>query len=389
MSDERRASDAFDFVQEDDADAFGSTTRLVHYGESRVASAMPVYQSNTVDGLYVRMRNPTVEALEEKMRSLEGGGLTLALSSGMAAISHTLLGLLAAGDRMVVHRALFIGVQSLLDELVANLGIVVVAVDLNDRTRLARALETKTKLVYFETLTNPALELLDAPAIIAAARGAGALAVVDNTILTPWLFRPLEHGADVVVHSATKYLSGHGDVLAGFATFRDATLGQQVHKARRLLGGLLSPMAAFLVLRGMKTLGLRIERHCANALAIAEHLQGHPQVKSVAYPGLPSSRDHARARALLEGFGGVVSFEPADDFDWQRFAEELRLCRPWMSFGDVGTRVQREGPVRLSVGLEDVADLIADLERAFAACKPHSAPSPRVRDSSSDAPAPK
>ena len=261
MPDETGAPGAYDFLSKDGSEDYAPATELVRYGEGRVASAFPIYQANTVERLYVRMRNPTVEALEEKVRSLEGGALTVATSSGMAAVSQTLLGLLRAGDRLVAHRSVFIGVHTLLQEFVANLGIEVVRVDLNDPRALESALQVPTQLLYFETLTNPGLEVLDAPRIVAAARRAGVRVAVDNTILTPWLFRPLELGADVVLHSATKYLSGHGDVLAGLVTFADEALGREVHKARRLLGGLLSPQSAFLVARGMKTLGLRVERH--------------------------------------------------------------------------------------------------------------------------------
>ena len=287
------------------------------------------------------------------------------MGSGMAAVSHTLLGLLEAGNRIVVHQSLFVGVRTLLDDFVAKLGIEVVRVDLNNSDDLSQALAKPTRLVYFESVSNPDLEIVDAPRVIAAAREAGVIVVVDNTILTPYLFRPLEHGADVVIHSATKYLSGHGDVLAGMATFKDEALGQQVHKSRRILGGLLNPLGAFLVMRGMKTLPLRMSRHCENAQQVAEFLQVHSRVKRVLYPGLPSTPGHARAKSFLRAFGGIVSFEPRDDFDWERVSKRFRLCRPGMSFGDPATRVQREGPIRLSVGLEDAADIIGDLEQAF------------------------
>lgn len=348
---------------EDDADF---STRVIHNGESPHASAFPIYQANTVDGLYIRMRNPTVEALEEKMRGLEGGAATVAMGSGMAAISHTLLGLLQAGDRMVVHRSVFVGVRTLLQDYVSKLGIEVEHVDLNSSGDLAEALEKPARLVYFETVSNPGLEVVDAPAVIRDVRRAGALVVVDNTILTPYLFRPLEAGADIVIHSATKYLSGHGDALAGMATFRDGELAGRVHKSRRILGGFLSPMAAFLVMRGMKTLPLRMARHCSNAQAVAEYLERHPRVKSVRYPGLPSAPDHSLARSFLEGFGGIVSLELHEHPRWEEFSSRLALCRPGMSFGDAATRVQREGPIRLSVGLEEAADIIRDLERALA-----------------------
>jgi cystathionine beta-lyase len=179
------------------------------------------------------------------------------------------------------------------------------------------------------------------------------------------LFKPLACGADIVLHSATKYLAGHGDVLAGMATFADEALGKQVHKSRRILGGCLTPLAAFLVMRGMKTLPLRMARHCQNAQQVAEYLDRHPRIKTVHYPGLPSTPGHARAKSFLKGFGGIVSFETHQPLDWPSFSKKLKVCRPGMSFGDAATRVQREGPIRLSVGLEDPADIIRDLARAF------------------------
>jgi cystathionine beta-lyase/cystathionine gamma-synthase len=202
--------------------------------------------------------------------------------------------------------------------------------------------------------------------VIATARDAGVIVVVDNTIATPFLLKPMALGADVVVHSATKYLSGHGDVLAGLATFRDKSTGEQIHKARRILGGHLSPLSAFLVMRGMKTLPLRMQRHCDNAQKVAEYLEQHPRVKKVHYPGLTSSPGRQRATAFLKGFGGLVSFYLCDELDWVRFSGRLTVCRPGMSFGDAATRVQQEGPIRLSVGLEAAADIIRDLERALA-----------------------
>ena len=195
MSDrEAKPDDLYEFVtSEEDADF---STQIIHNGESPHASAFPIYQANTVEGTYVRMRNPTVEALEEKMRSLEGGAATVAMGSGMAAVSHTLLGLLAAGDRIVVHQSLFIGVRTLLNDYVAKLGIDVARVDLNSPDELARALEKPTRLVYFETVSNPDLAVVDAPKVMSTASQSGATVVVDNTLLTPYLFKPLAHGAD-------------------------------------------------------------------------------------------------------------------------------------------------------------------------------------------------
>lgn len=365
MSDQEKTEhDPYRFeISEPDADL---DTQIIHHGESPIASAFPIYQTNTVNGVYARLRNPTLEALEEKMRHLEGGAGSVAMASGMAAISHTLLGLLKTGDRIIAHHRIFIGVETLLNDFIATLGVEVIRVDLNSQQELARALEQRTRLVYFEVFGNPSLEVVDAPTVIATARAAGALVVIDNTILTPYLLRPLLMGADVVIHSATKYLSGHGDVLAGIATFKEHAVARQIHKARRILGGVLNPSSAALVMRGMKTLPLRMERHCRNAMLVAQFLRDHPLVRHLNYPGLTSSPQHACASMFLNRFGGLITFEPQASFDWSRFVSRLRTCRVGMSFGEPGTRVQREGLIRISVGLEDPADITGDLEHALA-----------------------
>ncbi|HVR09553.1 MAG TPA: PLP-dependent transferase [Thermoanaerobaculia bacterium] len=348
----------------------GEATRAVHAGESSRSPSFPIFQAASVDGRYIRASNPTVEALEEKIRLLEGGGgeaMTIATASGMAAVSQTLLGLLRAGDRMIVHDRVFVGVQTLLDDFVSELGIEVARVDLTRPEELAAALSRPARLVYFETVVNPTLEVLPAPEIIAAAHAHGAWAIVDNTALTPCLFRPLEHGADAVVHSATKYLSGHGDALGGAVTCASRALGEKVHKARRILGGHLSPHSAFLIMRGLKTLPMRIDRHCRNAGEVAEFLARHPAVRQVWYPGLPATAENQVASAFLSRFGGLISFEPQEPFSWDRFTGGLRLCRPWMSFGDPGSLVQyHQRRVRLSVGIEDAGDIERDLGQALA-----------------------
>jgi methionine-gamma-lyase len=363
------------FVPSDDEPGLDATsedaalaTQIIHCGESESASAFPIFQANTVDGTYIRMRNPTTEALEEKMRQLEGGALSLATASGMAAVSQTLLAILRAGSRIIVHQSIFIGVQTLLSDFIARLGIEVVQIDLNSADALAEATQRPADAIYFETLSNPKLEVVNPSFAVAAARKCGARVIVDNTILTPVICRPLQHGADVVIHSATKYLAGHGDVLAGIATFRDVELAKQVHKSRRILGGVLSPLSAYLVMRGMKTLPLRVAKHCENAQRVAAFLETQPLVQRVHYPGLPSSPYHAAAKSFLDRFGGLVSFDPRDDFDWDGFRNGLGLCRTSMSFGDPATRMQKEGPIRISVGLEDADDILADLECAFSRC---------------------
>ena len=353
----------------------GFASRAIHAGEADFASATPIYQAATVGGRYLRDNvNPTIRALEEKIEELEGGARTVATASGMAAVSQTWLALLQAGDRLVVHHAVYVGVQALLDRFLPKFGIEVVQIDMTDLGQLAKALKNPAKVVHFEPVANASLEIIDAPAAIETAHQAGALAVIDNTFLSPYLFRPIEHGADVVIHSATKYLSGHGDALAGVVTTRTEELGKTIHDARSYFGGVLSPLNAFLVMRGIKTLPIRMEQHCANAQRVAEFLDGHPKIARVFYQGLPSSPGHEVAKSYLTRFGGMISFETTPDWKWDdaAAAENLRFCKPWVSLGDVSTLVLDTtqlcpGRARVSVGLEDVEDIIADLDQAIAA----------------------
>jgi len=353
----------------------GFASRAIHAGEADFASATPIYQAATVRGAYLRTHpNPTIVALEEKVCELEGGARTVAAASGMAAVSQTWLALLRAGDRLVAHNTVYAGVQILLEQYLPRYGIEVEQVDMTDLDQLRRALEKPAKIVHFEPLANANLDVIDAPAAIEIAHQAGAAAVIDNTFLSPYLFRPLEHGADVVIHSATKYLCGHGDALAGVVTASTEQLGETIHSARSYFGGILGPQSAFLVMRGIKTLPIRMEKHCANAQRVAEFLDAHPKIARVFYSGLASSPGHGAASSYLTRFGGMVSFAPTPDWHWNDAdaAKHLRLCKPWVSLGDVSTLVIDAedlcpGCVRLSVGLEDADDIIADLDQAIAA----------------------
>ena len=360
---QRETDDLYAFVDCDEDTDFA--TRIIHQGESPSASAFPIYQANTVEGVYVRMRNPTVEALEEKLRGLEGGAATVAMASGMAAVSHTLLGLLQAGDRVVAHRSLFVGVRTLLDDFVAKLGIEVERVNLNAPDELARRWTVNAAGV----LRN------DQQPGAGSGQRAGGDRGGSRTRRTGG---GRQHAADAISVSAARAAPtwcciAPPSICRGTATCwpawrRSATrsCARSVHKARRILGGHLSPLAAFLVMRGMKTLPLRMTQHCDNAQRVAEFLACHPHVKTVHYPGLPSTPGHALASSFLPAFGGIVSFEPQAGFDWATFAGKLKLCRPGMSFGDAATRVQREGPIRLAVGLERTDDILRDLEQAMA-----------------------
>jgi methionine-gamma-lyase len=350
----------------DEADAL--LTEAIHAGEDPAASAFPIYTANSVGDTYSRHTNPTVEALENKFRALEGGAVTVATASGMAAISQTLLSLLKTGDRLVVHRNIFVGVRTLLKDFFPNLGIRVDAIDMREEGELSRALAEPAAAVYFETVSNPHIDVIDAPRALRIANRAGVPAIVDNTLLSPCLFRPLEHGADIVIHSASKYIGGHGDALGGLVTTGETMRGEEIRKARRLFGGILSPTSAYFLLRGLKTLPMRMERHSANALRVAEFLAGHPRVREVNYPGLPSSPEGERARSFLSAFGGLMSFRLSSAEEAERFKRALAMGKVRFSFGELGTILLTQDwtdLIRLSVGLERPEDILTDLANAL------------------------
>lgn len=336
---------------------------------------------------YSRLANPTVRAFEDAVADLEGGAGALAAASGMGAISTVLFGLLRTGDHVIAQRCLYGGTYSLLADLADRWGIEVTFVSGDDAQEVRDALRPESRLLYLETIANPTTQVADLPALTAVAREAGLVTVVDNTFATPLLCRPLEHGADVVVHSATKYLCGHGDALGGVSVFADAALRWRLWESAIDLGASADPFGAWLILRGLPTLGLRVRRHCATAQLLAERLEAHASVVRVDYPGLPGHGSHAVAKRLLSGFGGVVAFELEGGREAGRaFVESVRLASLSASLGDTKTLVLHpgstshrtlgaealraagigEGTVRIAVGLEDAEDLWADLEQALA-----------------------
>ena len=332
---------------------------------------------------YSRVANPTVVALERAVATLEGAEAAVGAASGMGAISATLLSLLGQGDRLVTTAALYGTALRLINSHLARLGIEVAHLPLEEAQA---GIPDGTKALYTETISNPLLQVADLPRLAQAAHRAGALLVVDSTFATPYHCRPLEHGADIVIHSATKYLGGHADLIAGVAAGR-AELVQGVHGAVRTFGVPASPLASWLALRGLRTLHLRMERSSANAQAVAEWLAKHPKVRSVHYPGLAGHPTHQTAcRMLRRGFGGMLSFEVAGGKESvSRFLTGLRAIRFVASLGDVATTVSYPavtshraltaegraalgigaGLIRISVGIEAVEDIIADLERGL------------------------
>lgn len=379
-------------------------TRLVHAGEPHPrpggAVTMPIFQSSTFeyggqgrydDVRYLRLSNaPNHAALHDKLAAIEGAEAALVTASGMAAISAALLTVLRPGDHVLAQRTLYGGTHDLLTGMLARLGITHDFVDAADPESWGAALRPTTRAFYVEALTNPLLEVADLPAVARFARDRGLVSMIDATFATPVLLRPIELGFELVLHSATKYLNGHSDLVAG-AVIGGTARVEEVRHTLNLLGGSLDPHACFLLQRGLKTLGVRVRQQCATALAVARALHEHPRVRRVCYPGLPSHPGHARAQAILHGgFGAMLSFElhPEGDDEVataERFVSRLRLAIDAPSLGGPETLVTRpavtshsgldpavrrglgigDGLVRMSVGLEDADDLVADLQQAL------------------------
>lgn len=342
--------------------------------------------------VYSRVDNPTADALSAAVAALEGSGLSTpvtgqAFSSGMAATTAVLTAFTGAGAHVVAPRELYGGTHALLDSVLGRFGVGTDFVDTGDAAAVDAALRPETRVVFAETISNPTMTVADLRMLADAAHRAGALLVVDSTFATPVLCRPLEHGADLVVHSATKYIGGHSDATGGVVVGRPELI-EQVRSVRQITGGVLAPDEAYLLRRGLMTLPLRLVQHCASALAVATALDGHPALEGVDYPGLPSHRSHALARRLLVGpsgepcFGGVVTLHVSGGSAAGRgLVDRLRLVTRASSLGGPHTVAQHvastthrqlgpealaaagitPGSVRLSIGLEDAQDLVADL----------------------------
>jgi methionine-gamma-lyase len=388
----------------------GFATRAIHHGYDAYAGHgslnPPVYLSSTYafptveDGsarfageqagfVYSRVGNPTTALLEARLADLDGGEAALVTASGQGATTSLLWTLLAPGDEIIADKTLYGCTFSFLNHGLAKFGVKVTHVDLTDPANLAATINPATRVVFFESPANPNMRLIDIAAVAAIATRHGAKTVVDNTYCTPYLQRPIELGADFVLHSATKYLGGHGDLLAGAIVGPKEALDQvRFHGLKDMTGAVLSAQDAFLVLRGLKTLALRMDRHCANARGVAEFLASHDKVAAVNYPGLASFPQRELARRQMAQPGGMIAFELKAGIEaGRRFMNALRLFTRAVSLGDAESLAQHpasmthafytleervhhfigEGLVRLSVGLEDVDDLIADLRQALAA----------------------
>ena len=376
-------------------------TRAIHAGQEsdpvNGAVMTPVYLTSTYEQdapavprggyEYSRTSNPTRTALEKNLASLEGGAFGLCFASGLAA-TNAVLARLEPGDHVLAGSDLYGGTYRLFTKVFERYGVRFTFVDTTDPENVRGALEDTTRMVFVETPSNPLLRLTDLAAVAEIAHAAKALMVVDNTFATPYLQRPLELGADLVLHSLTKYLGGHSDVVGGALIGNDDELREELAFFQNAVGGTSGPLDAFLVLRGTKTLALRMERHGANALAIARHLERHAQVSKVIYPGLESHAQHALALRQMHGFGGMLSFELDGGLEAANaFASATRVFTLAESLGGVESLIEipasmthasipaeqraaeglADGLVRLSVGVEHVEDLIEDLEHAFEA----------------------
>jgi methionine-gamma-lyase len=383
-------------------------TAVIHAGEETCprtgAVDTPIYQSTTFafdnanegaelfshrkDGyVYTRYGNPTLNALEEKIAALEGAEAAQVTASGMSAISTCVLSLVQGGDHIVSARSIYSAAFDLFFRKLLGWGVEVSFVGSTSPDDFARAMKPNTRLVYIETPSNPILNVLDIAAIARMAKKRGCLTVIDNTFATPINTRPLELGVDLVIHSATKYFCGHGDAMGGaIAGNRDLIRSISV-ETHRDLGGVMSPFNAWLILRGLRTLALRMERHNANAMEIAEFLQNHPKVEKVFYPGLPDHPGHEVARKQMRGFGGIVGFVVRGGVEAGKYLlDNVKLCTLAVSLGDTRTLITHpastthvvvprekrleigifDGLVRLSVGIENVQDLKDDLDQALA-----------------------
>ncbi|MGD0694257.1 MAG: PLP-dependent aspartate aminotransferase family protein [Terriglobia bacterium] len=383
-------------------------TLAVHAGEAPCPATgaldTPIYQSTTfvsansdemaaVYGdekfgyMYTRYGNPTIHALEEKMAALEGGEAALATATGMAAISTAILGYVRSGDHVVAARSLYGAAYNFLNKKLPRMGASATFVASRSVEGFEKAIQPNTKLIYFETPSNPIMEILDLAQLAALGRSRGIPTMIDNTFASPALQQPIASGVTVVVHSATKYLCGHGDAMGGIIVGSKDYISELLHEVFRDFGGVISPFNAWLILRGIHTLHLRMPAHCANAQRVAEFLARHPRIGRVNYPGLPSHPGHEVAKQQMKAFGAMISFEVKGGYEsGKKVMDRVKIFARAASLGDTRSlivhsastshravpREQRialgitDGLVRLSVGVEAADDLIQDLDQALA-----------------------
>ena len=387
---------------------YGLGTTAIHAGTLKNlygTLAMPIYQTSTfifdsaeqggrrfaleeAGYIYTRLGNPTTTVLENKIAALEEGEAGVAMSSGMGAISSTLWTVLKAGDHVVTDKTLYGCTFALMNHGLTKFGVEVTFVDTSNLDEVKKAMKENTRVVYLETPANPNLKIVDLEGVCKVAHtNPNTLVIVDNTFATPYMQKPLKLGVDVVVHSATKYLNGHGDVIAGLVV-TNKELADQIRFVglKDMTGAVLGPQEAYYIIRGLKTFEIRMERHCKNARTIADFLNKHPKVEKVYYPGLESHPGYEIAKKQMKDFGAMISFELKGGFEaGKTLLNNLKLCSLAVSLGDTETLIQHpasmthspytkeereaagitDGLVRLSVGLENVEDIIADLEQGL------------------------
>lgn len=372
-------------------------TKLIHGGISEDpitgAVSVPIYQTSTYrqNGVgqpkkyeYSRSGNPTRFALEELIADLEGGIQGFAFSSGLAGI-HTVFSLFESGDHVLLGDDVYGGTFRLVDRVFSKIGLEYTIIDTSDVEQIEQAIQPNTKALYLETPSNPLLKITDLQTSLAIAKKHDLLTIVDNTFATPYFQQPLAFGADIVVHSGTKYLGGHSDVVAGLVTTNKTELAERIGFLQNAMGAVLGPQDSWLIQRGIKTLSVRMEAHQTNALAVATFLENHPAVETVYYPGLTSHPNYQIAKIQMSGFSGMVSFDLKEDAEAVPFVESLHLFILAESLGGVESLVEvpsimthasipkdkrekagiRDGLIRLSVGIEYIDDLLADLTQAL------------------------
>lgn len=375
----------------------GFSTIAIHAGNdpdpTTGAVSVPIYQTSTYaqDGLgrhkgyeYARTQNPTRAALETNIAALEGARFGFAFASGMSAID-AVLKLVTAGEHVILGDNTYGGTFRLFSRVLADYGVQFDLADTSDTASLEQAFRPNTKMVFVETPTNPVMTVTDLAAVSDIAHARGARVVCDNTFMSPYFQRPIEHGVDIVIHSTTKYLNGHSDSVGGFVALNDEADAERIGFIQNSVGAILSPFDSFLVLRGTKTLAVRMEAHDRNGRVVANFLAEHPRIEKVYYPGLASHPQHELAKRQQTGFGGMVSFETGSLDNAKKVLENVKLCILGESLGGVESLISHpasmthasvpaekraalgitDGLVRISVGIEDVEDIIADLDQAL------------------------
>ncbi|MCK4257720.1 MAG: methionine gamma-lyase [Halanaerobiales bacterium] len=387
---------------------WGFATKAVHVGSDPCpttgALAAPIYQTSTFvfesaeqgarrfageeEGyIYTRLGNPSQRALELKIASLEGADDAIVVGSGIAAVSGVIFSLTKQGDHVVSSDSIYGCSHSFLSHVISDYGINTTFVDVTNLEKIEAAIQENTKVIYIESPANPTLTITDIECVVALSKKYGCKVVIDNTFASPYLQNPLKMGVDVVLHSATKYINGHGDVIAGIILGDQEFIDGCRGRAIKDIGGVISPFNCFLISRGLKTLPIRMEKTCDNAMKIAEYLESHPKVERVFYPGLKSHPQHDLAKKQMRGFGGIIAFELEGGLEAGKILmNSVEMLKLAVSLGDLDTLMQHpasmthavipheerlaagitDGLVRISAGIEDVEDIIADLEQALA-----------------------